>query len=581
MESRLFRAVVTKVVYPTGDNANQIYIYITDTQKDFSTARDFIATPPSTMPINDLGTGMFSAPQVGTECLVVSYGGSYHILTYIPKKYAPAAGYFNGDPVVEGEFVITTQGYERATFSLKTEGVLSYYVNNFANVYLDGQSKSYVLKSLYHKTSTSTGYTEHTPPDENEVVSYVKVITQKIDDYSANDLLLGVEEARDAVVAGDYAYVDKIIQRSGKIGEESHLYEWDARQSRGVDRKFRNISTYMSFGMRSNSYPGALHVFRGKKNHLDAPETYFTHIGRNSETGEAISRRAYVGFYKKFGNNLNDGLGEGKGYSLNSSVAATQVFSESFGILLESDDDLYKNSLFRTQIALDPSKLTKKEYKNVLFSQNKGILQYTRLEDSNKNVSSLMILRDSAEIYEKTLKTPSVTQKTSVFEDSEKIYVYSLTKGQNILTESFSAGQNTYNLKISADSKIFETNFSKSSGSVVFSYTESNKTEKIQFSTGKVRINLNTSAFIEINETKIILSMKDSVLELTEKGLTYNGKPLVFGALVDWIDSSKSQFALSGPPGSPSPIHPSAMLGILASQKAKHTQPAAFKTITP
>lgn len=364
---RLYKAFVTSVQKAAEGNHKEIYVQ--EKINRGTGARPKPATPPSSIPITQMGSGMLSVPDKGSECIVLEIGPTErHIIRYIPHKNTSQWGLLYPPNLENGTVLLSSNSYYQATIKLDRQGKITIKSGVFSEFWIDGPKSMLFSKVKNLDISYSGGFWRHKLNKEDKKTYNIQVWTKEQDKEGISDVKFRTEQGYKVPVpfiTPPYTYVDKVIQKIGSIPEEQSLWSLETRESiNPLNAYDKNAVTKLKLGYQKEGlrydkdFPaGTLIDWTGKKNIKGDLGTFSFRWGKlkdntpNSEDkGEIFRIQALEGLNNgiPLGTPITDPLGEGLGHNYSKGDDAEQTLSFSFGLLED-------NTLFRQITAYKPA----------------------------------------------------------------------------------------------------------------------------------------------------------------------------------------------------------------------------------
>jgi len=408
---RLYKAFVSSVT--TSKEGNHKQIYVQEKVNRGTGARPRPATPPSTLPITQIGSGTLSVPDKGAGCIVLEVSpNERHIIRYIPHPNTSQWGLLYPPKLQSGTVMFSSNGFYKATLTLSRKGRVTLKSNLFSQLWIDGSANKIFSRSKSLDLNYSGGYWRHSFNKEDKSTSDIQIWTTYQDVEGLSDQKLRTEQGYNAPVppmVPPYTYKDKVLRSVGTIKGEKALYTLETRQSRkALTPVDKNIVTklrlgYQDSGNRFNKpYPGGSIIdWTGKKNIKKDIGTFAFRWGKlrkdtpnSKDKGEIFRIQALEGLNSgiPLGMPLKNPLGEGQGYKYSKGGDAEQTFSLSFGLLEDS-------TLYRASISHEPLTGPSLKYKRVLGGEkvwSEEISQDKALIDTQLTQESFQITRKVA-----------------------------------------------------------------------------------------------------------------------------------------------------------------------------------------
>jgi len=223
-QARIFRAVVTSTPKEEGTNRRVLYvrdISITNAQL----SEIFEAYPPSNIPHSDTGSGFYSVPDVGTECVVADTheDGIVQILTYTPHVRTRAStpqGTRNPENTEPGDFYLKSGGHIKAILHLSRGGHASLFAGHFASLTVNGTDKLVSIgdKQFKHFSAVGKHINSYIETDdytgEDEFTTHTSSFARNFENPGSSDLEYETEMQPKAILT---KYIDKALIRAGGI----------------------------------------------------------------------------------------------------------------------------------------------------------------------------------------------------------------------------------------------------------------------------------------------------------------------------------------------------------------------------
>lgn len=616
---RVYNAQITRVVDVEPDSENgiegrkQIFVRLVEGWDNGD--REYPAYPPNFMPNNTAGSGVWTWPSPGQECVVAitNTSDTVYILSYI---LYPGTDYFGnyinaetGDP---GSVILKIGGYEDTKLSMSPGGKIELGSNSFSRLLIDGTNKSMELQALPMRIDFAGGVLAFNYDKENvgipEVTSntlgfcrtYEEPLYSDLEQYNAETPVRSVPTIK---------YVDKCVIRAGYIPDyknpdevTNHVFQLDTRQSIGDDSLVKDAITELKLGYQPT---GDMFSWKSKKNAIiggvvDVSTALFRYgaLKTGVMSGEVLRLQLYDGISDKpLGNGYYNPLGEGLGWEIDNKPRQSYVFSigtiDDKSLIREKYHNEQANYSYvfggdviskETLVSNGMTKYETLDNKSFLVSTNTAITS-NFLSMSEKNVLLHHYVPNIADLkLELHDEYVSLNRLALDGREQEKVYL-----ADNQVLISFLSKELTDYIDITEDS----LEFMNRSGSNVLINTNDITMRSAGHALNNVLINEdklllvhgNSSISIKENEVKLLTAessiiMTDSYIELVvdsdhrlkldNTGLTLNGVGFAMETLIDWISTWSKTFGL-GNMGSPVPLFPAAKADFETKAKTSYT----------
>lgn len=614
--NNIFRARVSSVkdVDTSSDREGRKQIYVSPIGYGAGVYKEYKAYPPNVIPNSKLGSGLFSYPKEGQECIVLIDDSSAYcqILSYTMFPGEDMFGkYIESNMPDPGGVVLKIGGYNNSIISLNEGGKINIDANPRCNINLNGNNKSINMSSMtmridYAGGSIVNNYNkEYYDTNISEVTSNVICYKKTYEEPAFSDWeQLPCDKAMEIMPYVDY--VDKCVIRAGYVPNlynpllvNKHVFQLDTRQSTGDNKKLKDTITELRIGYQED---GTMMEWKAKR---ITDNNNIAHVRYGEiESGEILRLHLLQG--KKLITDLYyDNLFAEKGYDLNVPDDADSQYVIQFGEL--SDGSIYNvhyhNGAMSYYDKIGGSNIYYNKYNkgdneliNIYNTEqykitiNKpDISNVILIDDDNINISrninnkvynelrlhndDILISRSTndGEIEELLFSDKEVclsfitennTDAITIEEDNIGIInrtgAYVVVSGTNVDIDSVS------HIGVNPD----EVNITL--GNSYITATEDN----IKLSVGS------PGTYVEITDGNITLSLGDiNKIVFDNSGLTINGKSFVLDTFLDWLSSNSSNIGI-GNMGAPVPMFPTALTNFQIKNSVPFSpQIIGFKTI--
>ena len=223
-KARIFRAVVVEIPKEAGTNRRAILVQDLSVP-NIQVAEIFEAYPPNPVPHSETGSGFYSVPDVGTECVVVDTNedGVVQILTYTPHTRTRAStpqGVRNPENTESGDFYLKSGGHTKAVLHLSRGGHASLFAGHFARLTVNGTDKTVTIGNKRFKHLSAVGKYLNTYKEsddytgEDEFTTHMSSYARSFEHPGSSDLEYETELQPKIITT---KYVDKALVRAGGI----------------------------------------------------------------------------------------------------------------------------------------------------------------------------------------------------------------------------------------------------------------------------------------------------------------------------------------------------------------------------
>ena len=565
---RTYRAKIVHVEHLSlgDDREDRLQAYITPISLNSTFDIPKPAQLPNVIPQSSAGSGVFSTPEPGQECIVTddaSTGESY-ILSYVVPPGIDAFGdYIESNLPEEGGILFKVGGFENSIIKLERGGIISIKSNQFCRLDLNGGLKRI---EMAFKTSRRSWYSgaEVINCDDSDNANYIFAFGNKYEYPGQSDWENHDVETSIGVPA--QTYVDKAVIKMGA----SRTYELQTRQTTGSSGEKDTISA-LKLGYISN---GNMLDWRFKRNVASHVGTMFIRYGEE-ETGELWNHSIFQGLNGNapYGMSIFDSCGEGLGYDYND--LTDQVFTESYGRM--SDGSVFRRLLRDKTIGVKVAENVggenvygKRITAGDFFFSNTLNVDDWKSVDSNNNVARFY--KTGIEMYH-DVDSGLVLENTNskLWKKDGMVRI----EDNNLLVSL----RDTNKLLIQDDSIILENNSGdvarfearnidiKTGGSSISNVHVDD--EQLVLKLGRFSITVDDDSIVlegGVPSSKIILSPTGITLqsaaghklEIGPNGLTFNGSSLIYASLLDWLNQYSAMIGM-GNVGAPVPLFPTTL----------------------
>jgi len=565
---KTYRAKIVHVEHQTfgDDREDRLQAYITPISLSNTFDIPKPAQLPNFIPQSSAGSGVFSTPEPGQECIVtedVNTGEAY-ILSYVVPPGIDAFGdYIESNLPEEGGILFKIGGFENSILKLERSGIIAIESNQFCRLNLNGNLKRI---EMAFKTSRRSWYSgaEVFNCDDSDNTDYIFAFGKKYEYPGQSDWENHDVETSIGVPA--QTYVDKAVIKIGA----ARTYELQTRQTTGDSGEKDTISA-LKLGYISS---GNILDWRFKRNVAGHVGTMVIKYGEE-ETGELWNHSILHGLNgnKAYGMPIFDSCGEGLGYSYDEMT--DQVLVESYGrvgngsiyrrllrdktIGVKVEDNIGGDSIYGRRITVGDFFL------NDVLNIDDWIVT-----DSNINV--LTFYKTGIEIshdVDSGIKLESVASKLwrkngiLLIDDSSIALSYNDNDGL------FISDSTIFIKNATGDSANFESrNIDIKTGGSSSSNVHVDD-EKLVLRLGGFSITVDGESItleggtppskIILSSTSITLqSAAGHTLEIGPAGLTFNGSSLIYASLLDWLNQYAAMIGM-GNMGAPVPLFPTTL----------------------
>lgn len=380
---RLFRARVSSVedvvVGDTREGRKQIYVEPIGYANNATTMQKVY--PPSFMPTSTSGSGVWSWPDVGQECIVAvddQYEEGFIISYTVFPGMDSFGDYIEAETGEVGGVILKVGGYESAKVSMSPGGIIDIGSNRFSRIGFDGTQRLVEIQSMPMRIDFAGGAfvfnygKEYIDVGIKEVTSNIMEFARTYEEPGFSDWEQLCAE-RTIEVPPLVDYVDKCVIRAGYIPNlnkateiTKHVFQLDTRQSVGDDHTLKDVITELKLGYQHESdvygngvvYPeGSILEWKAKRNIANNIGTGYIRYGKlvtgdysgeiyrvqlreniNPGTGSTTLGTEVAG-YRYF-----DSIGFGKGFDYVDSLAIGEQYVLSIGTL--SDNTLLREQYY-------------------------------------------------------------------------------------------------------------------------------------------------------------------------------------------------------------------------------------------
>lgn len=223
-KARIFRAVVVDISKEAGTNRRTISVRDLAVP-NIQVSETFEAYPPNPVPHSETGSGFYSVPDVGTECVVVDTNedGIVQILTYTPhvrNRASTPQGVRNPENTEPGDVYWKIGGHVKAVLHLSRSGYASLFAGHFACLSINGTNKSITMGDKRFKHLSAVGKYINTYKEsdgytgEDEFTTHVSSYARSFEHPGSSDLEYETELQPKVITT---KYIDKAIVRAGGI----------------------------------------------------------------------------------------------------------------------------------------------------------------------------------------------------------------------------------------------------------------------------------------------------------------------------------------------------------------------------
>lgn len=386
----LFRARVSSVediiVGDTREGRKQIYVEPIGYANNATTQQKVY--PPNFMPNSVAGSGVWSWPDVGQECIVAvddQYEEGFIISYTVFPGMDIFGDYIEAETGEMGGVVLKVGGYESAKVAMSPGGIIDIGSNRFSRISIDGTQRFIEIQSMPMRIDFAGGTfvfnygKEHIDTGIKEITSNVIEFARTYEEPGFSDWEQLCAE-RTIEIPPLVDYVDKCVIRAGYIPNfnkttdtPKHVFQLDTRQSIGDDPKLKDVTTELKLGYQYESdvygngvvYPeGSILEWKAKRNVADDIGTAYIRYGK-LKTGD------YSGEVYRI--QLRENIDPGTGSStLGTNVAGYRYFdSTGFGKGFDYVDNLKVGEQYVLSVGtLSDNTLFREQYYNDIDSYN-------------------------------------------------------------------------------------------------------------------------------------------------------------------------------------------------------------------
>lgn len=342
----IFKSRVSKVHLGTPDGTQKPTIFITPIPYLGGHLDEYPAHPPSGVPTSYWGSGAFTMPDIGQECITTQIGDEYYILAYVTSQGVSTYGAPDTitEDITPGSLIFSMAGVDKTSLILTRQSYASLNSHGLAHFSLWGDQKKIIAKGQIAYWDYAGGFLRSDWDKESKLTQIRHLFTKSEEYLAFSDITFRQEQGRKHPVPDPaYRYADKVLLKYGHIPGEKVNYHLQTSQAvSALTPQDRNVVTNTRIGYQeafnkfSNSpdehVEGILHDFEAKQNIRGNVATFKQSLGK-VESGrwkDRFSVKEYrVGLNNglPFGAPITDPLGEGKGWTED----AEQIFIEYIG----------------------------------------------------------------------------------------------------------------------------------------------------------------------------------------------------------------------------------------------------------
>jgi len=411
----------------------------------------------------------------------------------------------------------------------------------FAQVSVDGDKGEVLLKGKTAKIEALGGSQHYLYDKDSKETQYRAVFYKHKENPGFTDSDKRIEKGYAQLLPkfpSQYKYVDKAIVLAGHIPGRTHLYEIQTRQSsHNINSQDKTVVTNALMGFQEKHErfdglqyaEGSLVELSAKKNIQGDTGLFKFRYGKlKSDNANSVDRGEILGLYvyegtdsnKAYGSQITDPTGEGKGWGVKYSKQHNYKYIHSFGKLNSGTED-YKNSIHREFTWAKDADLLRTTIVGGKYSLNYHLAHGSIVSDK--------IIGGPDSLYVR-----KVNNENTSFQE--------VVEGDSLFLQEIESGSTKYTHQLEKDklSVTFEKN---------------GKKESIKVESSNVEIENSSGAKLNLDGDDIILKSGGSTFKITPKGLTFNGKALVFEDLITTLANAPT-WTMGSAPGTPEPPFP-------------------------
>lgn len=607
----LFRAKVHSVVdvVSGGTKEGRKEIYIVPVAATANVEQPMKAYPPNFIPINDTGSGVWSWPEPGQQCIVAkdtNYLEAF-ILSYTVFPGSDIFGnYIEAETGQPGSVILKTGDWEDSKIAMYRDGRMDIQAHRFSRISFDGSSRYLEIQSLPMRIDFAGGAMVFNYKKEADIINIPEITSNTLVFKRSYEQPAAADweqssAGKEPVIPSQFDYVDKCVIRAGYIPnfdspyeESKHVFQLDTRQSIGSDTTKKDMITELRIGYQWDSYradetvvpEGTILEWNSNKNVLGNKGYLNVRYGK-TQTGNT------AGELFKF--SMTEGDNDEEAYELSIGTKSDgTMYRESY-----VNNDISRFITFGKNTLYSDIKTGKNVTQRELITDNSYLLLHeTNDVENSMNFSSedITISHVANDISDVSLKLDNeeitINRKALDGKESEVIY---LTDQEVYI--GLSSEDKTDFIDIQSD----EIEFENRSGSDILLNGEEitvksggHSSENITIDGEEFVLNHGNSQ-ISIKDNEIVLTtannsitMTDSYIEFnilgahtlkfSASGLVLNGTSFVMEPLLSWINSNASSFGM-GNMAAPVPLFPSALTAFQVSNNTPYSPTmAGFKS---
>ncbi len=496
------KAEITRIeeIVDTQADVSRIETYAKSLNFD-SISEDFLVYTPSVLPVDYLGTGSRSVPNIGAQCYVLydSENRCGQILTYTPVKGLLQDGNFLPEPLAEKGLMFKIGGLTPTVLKLEPKGKIKLYSDSFNNIMMDAENEVLEINTRDYEMNSRAVAELHSTVliDKLQYSNYRKGIFAHIRGIESTDMSADWDQYYEPMITNPY--INNVVITAGTDPRlNGASYQFETRQAI-LQTNFKDTLYKQRFGFQDS---GIFSDIKFKQTEPRVGYSVFNEIiGQQlsgDTEGEIYRFDLKLGSSGKIGNVNNDFTAYGKGFEYERS---NLKFKDQWTV---SAGELSDKSIFREHMHIN--------------NTGAGLIYDKIMYNSDTLVSELYSL-NSNNILTEIAYDSKISYKTSA--SGSKLSYNILSSDGNIQLFAGTADNTGSNFSMSEDNILFSSK-SDSNISIGTDITISNSdsTKKISISSDGVLLtsgNFKISIGDDITITngsavKIVLSDSDCAI---------------------------------------------------------------------